>query len=83
MVTARIGAMYVLSSFSLEKVKNNGVNTSDAGSIWVTRNVIISVLPPGSLNREIPYAAGTARQNEIVIAEMAIIKEFLAETSIE
>ena len=77
-VTDRIGAIYVLSSFKRENVRNSGVSRSEEGSICVTRKIMISTWLPGSLNRETPYAAGTARRNDIVVAQIAMMNELRA-----
>lgn len=76
-----IGAQYEFKRFSFENTKNNGVNTSDDGSIWVTKKIITKKLIPLTLNRARPYAAGTDKTSDNIIEPIAIIDEFFTVTN--
>ena len=61
---------------SLEKIKNKGVSTKEAGSIWVIKKISTKIFIPLTLYLASPYAAGTDRQRASAMEPIAMITEF-------
>ena len=72
----KIGAKYVFNKPILEKVKNKGVNTKDAGNICVIKNISTKNFIPFTRNLANPYPAGMERHMDNNMEPHAMIMEF-------
>ncbi len=72
----KIGAKYVFNKLILEKVKNKGVNTKDAGNICVIKNISTKNFIPFTRYLASPYPAGMERHIDNNMEPHAMIIEF-------